>query len=207
MESNFSDVGICNSGVVKVGGETISSFTDGTRTSNLLQAQYPILRDEVMRAAAWRFALTQRTLGVPNATAPLFDYMAAYDIPNDILRVWKVATPDWTEIGNQILCNKTDGIDCLCVFQNTDPTSWDAQFAEALAWRVAQEVAMALVQSAPLAKSMGDNYEKAVATARSANAIIGTPDRLIADTWSNARKYGFNRLCPINAGTPEPYGG
>jgi hypothetical protein len=206
MEANFSDVTICNSAILKVGGKQISSLTDNTRTSNICAAQYPILRDEVMRACPWRFALEQAVLATPNATPPAFNYQAAYDIPSDVLRVWQVNTNPWTEIGNQILCDKADGINCLVIYQNTDPTSYDAQFAEAVSWRLAMEIALALVQSVPLKQEMEKGYEKAMALARSANAVIGTPERLIADFWSGSRKYGYDRFWPINAGPPEPYG-
>jgi hypothetical protein len=206
MESGFSEVSVCNSGLLKVGADQISSLSDNTRASNVCQAMFPILRDEVMRACPWRFALTQRVLGVPNATAPAFGYSSAYDIPSDILRVWQVDVDQWTEVGNQILCDKPNGINTLAIYQNTDPTSWDAQFAEALAWRIAMEIALALVQSVPLKQEMEKGFEKSLALARSSNAVIGTPQRLIADFWSNARKFGPNRLGPINAGPPEPYG-
>lgn len=206
MEANFSDVGICNSALLKVGAEEISSLTDDTRASNTCQLMYPILRDEVMRAAPWRFALQQNHFGVVSGTPPVFGYQAAYDIPSNLLRVWKVQTPRWTEIGNQILCDKADGIDVLAIYQNTDPTSWDAQFAEALSWRIAMEIALSLVQSIPMKQEMEKGYEKSMALARSTNAVIGTPERLIADTWSSARKYGYDRFWPINAGPPEDYG-
>lgn len=206
MESNFSDVSICNSALLKVGAQQISSLLDNTRESNICQAQYPILRDEVMRAVPWRFALEQLTLSVPSGTAPSFGYTTAYDIPGNVLRVWQVDTNPWTEIGNQILCDKPDGINCLAIFQNTDPTAYDAQFAESVAWRLAMEIALALVQSVPLKQEMEKSYDKSLALARSSNAVIGTPERLIADFWSNSRKYGYNRFWPINAGPPEPYG-
>lgn len=206
MESNFSDVSICNSALLKVGAEQISSLADNTRASNTCQVLYTVLRDEVMRAAPWRFALTQRVLGVPNATPPAFGYNSAYDIPSDVLRVLHVDVQNWTEMGNQILCDKQDGINALCIYQNTDPTSWDAQFAEALAWRLAMEIALALVQSVPLKQEMEKAYEKAVALARSSNAVIGTPERLIADFWSSSRKYGPGMSWAIDAGAPEPYG-
>lgn len=206
MESNFSDVSICNSAILKVGGRQISSLDDNTRTSNICKAQYPILRDEVMRACPWRFALQQLVLSTPSASAPSFGYSSAYDIPSNILRVWRVNTNPWTEIGNQIVCDKPDGIDCLAIYQNTDPTSYDAQFAESVSWRLAMEIALAVVQSVPLKQEMEKGYEKSMALARSSNAVIGTPEQLIADFWSNSRKYGYNRFWPINAGPPEPYG-
>ena len=206
MESNFSDVGVCNSALLKVGAEQISSFNDNTRASNICAAQYPILRDEVMRAAPWRFALQQAFLGVPSANVPLFDYAAAYDIPTVLLRVWQVNDCNWTQMGGQIFCDVTDGINVLGIFQNTDPTSWDAQFAEALAWRLAAEIALAMVQSVPLAQEMSKGYDKAMALARSTNAVIGTPERLVADIWSSARKYGFQGTWAVDAGPPEAYG-
>jgi len=206
MEANFSDVSICNSALLKVGAEEISSLSDDTRASNTCQALYPILRDEVMRAVPWRFALRQSIFATPSLTPPPFGYTAAYDIPSDVLRVWKVETGQWTEVGNQILCDKTDGINVLAIFQNVDPTSWDAQFAEALAWRLASQIALALVQSVPLKQDMDRGYEKSLALARSSNAVIGTPEKLIADLWSGARKYGYNKFWPISAGPGEPYG-
>lgn len=206
MESNFSDVGICNSGLLKCGARQISSLSDNTRASNVCAQMYPILRDEVLRAVPWRFALEQAVLGTPAAVAPAFDYTSAYDIPSEMLRVWKVNANSWTQIGQQILCNNNSGINVLAIFQNTDPTTYDAQFAEALAWRIAMEISMALVQSAPLAAQMEKGYEKSIALARSTNAVIGTPERLIADLWSGARKYGFEGTWAIDAGPPEPYG-
>lgn len=206
MESQFSDTSICNSALIKVGAEQISSLQDNTRISNTLAAIYPVLRDEVMVASPWRFALMQVVLSIPSQTAPPFGYLAAYDIPSNLLRVWQVNSCNWTEVGNQILCDKSDGINVLAIYQNTNPASWDPQFAEALAWRLAMEVALTLVQSTSLAQEMAKGYKDTLAAARSTNAVIGTPERLIADFWSNARKYGYDRFWPINAGPPENYG-
>ena len=209
MESGFSDVGVCNSALLKVGAEQISSFTDNTRASNTCAAIYSILRDEVMRASPWRFALEQFVLAVPNATTPLFGYTSAYDIPASVLRVLDVAdTRSGLRSANwQIFCNKPDGINTLSIIRNTDPTSWDAQFAEVLAWRLAMNLALALVQSTQLKTDMEKNFDKALAAARSSNAVIGTPQRMVADIWSGARKYGRGAgFGPINAGPPEPYG-
>lgn len=206
MESGFSSVTVCNSALLKVGAEEISSFNDNTRASNICAAQYPILRDEVMGIGTWRFALQQIVLGTPDLTAPAFGYQSAYDIPANVLRVWQVNANPWTEVGNQILCNNPNGINVLAIIQNTDETSWDARFAECLAWRMAMELANALVQSTPLKQEMEKGFKESLGQARSTNAIIGTPQRLIADLWSSSRKYGYDRFWPINAGPPETYG-
>jgi hypothetical protein len=201
----IGEVEICNSGLLKVGAEQISSLEDDTRASNICQAMFPILRDEVMRAVPWRFALSQVNLPLVSGTPPVFGYQAAYDIPSNLLRVWQVNASPWTQIGQQILCDNANGINVLAIARNLNAQSWDAQFAEALAWRIAMEIALALVQSTPLKQEMEKGYQQALAAARSTNAVIGTPERLIADFWSRSRKYGFNRGAAIDAGAPELY--
>lgn len=206
MEANFSDVGICNSGLLKVGAYPISSFNDNTRASNICKSIYAILRDEVTRACPWRFALEQVILATPNAATPPFDYSSAYDVPSNVLRVWRVNVDQWTEVGNQVLCNKPDGINVLAIIQQTDTTQFDAQFAEALAYKLAMNFALALVQSVQLEQEMAKGYKEALATARSSNAVIGTPERLVADFWSGSRRFFDSGFSPLNAGPPENYG-
>ena len=201
----ISETSICNSALLKVGAEEISSLDDDTRASNTCAALFENIRDEVMIACPWRFSLVQVQLCNPSANAPKFQYNTAYDIPSNLLRVWQVDTNPWTEMGGQIYCDKQDGINVLAIFQNVDPSSWTSQFAEALAWRLAMEIALSLVQSVPLKQEMEKGYDKAIALARSTNAVIGTPERLIADFWSSSRKYGFNRFWPIDAGASEAY--
>ena len=185
----INEVAIANSALLKVGAQEISSFDDDTRSSNICQSLFYILRDEVMRAVPWRFALQQLQLMTPNGTAPAFGYLAAYDIPDTILRVLNVDSDPWTVMGTQIFCNTTDGINTLNIFRNENAQAWDSQFAEALAWRLAIEIALGLVQSAPMKQEMEKGYDKALALARSTNAVVGTPERLRISEWASARKY------------------
>lgn len=202
----YNEVTISNSALLKVGAQEISSFDDDTRSSNICAALFYVLRDEVQRAAPWRFCLQQIQLQIPSASKPLFNYQAAYDIPDNVLRPWQVDTNPWTEMNGQVFCDKTDGINVLAIVRNENPQSWDAQFAEALAWRLAMEIALGLVQSVPLKQEMEKGYDKAIALSRSTNAVVGTSQALVINFWAEARKYGYNRFWPINAGPPEPYG-
>ena len=181
-------VTICNSALLKMGADTISSLTQTGRAAMICNALYAYLRDEVMGSSPWKFALARAVL-TPNATVPPFDFTYQYDIPSDCLRL---LTPDddsiiWHQEGNQILCNEPS-LNMKYIYRNVDESSWDARFCETFAWRLAMELAIGLTQSVPMKQEAEKSYMAALAQARSMNAVIGTLPHLEADIWSGARK-------------------
>ena len=198
-----SSVSICNSALLKVGADIISSLDDGTRAANICKIMYPILRDEAQQAAPWRFCLLQVQL-TPNLVPPSFDYLNSFALPLDCLRVWRVNSAKWTVKQGNILCDNTL-VDLLYIQRNTDESTWDSCFVEALAWRMAMEIALALIQSVPLKQDAEKSYMAALAQCRAENATLGTPERLVADIWSGAHK-GYDYFHAIDAGPSEVYG-
>ena len=57
-----SVLGICNSGLIKLGASTIMSLTEGTKNANLCNEQFAKLRDEVLRGHNWNFAIARAKL-------------------------------------------------------------------------------------------------------------------------------------------------
>lgn len=203
-DSALSPVYICNSALLKVGGDLISSLTDGSRAANICNTLYTVLRDKCMGDAPWRFAIMQVQLA-PLAQAPLFDYQYAYQLPDDCLRPLSCESDPWTVMAGGILLCNSPTINLTYIQRNTDESSWDERFAEAFALLMSREIALALVQSAPLAQAMDKMYQAAIKDARALNAVVGTPKHLIVDLWSNARK-GYNYLGPVIGELSEPYG-
>ncbi len=184
----ITQVTICNSALLKVGGDIISSIDEGSRASIVCSTLYQYLADEVMGSSPWRFA-TKSVVLAPNATVPPFRWLAAYDIPNDCLRPLELeCESDWTVEGTQILCNDNTSINFRYLFRNEDPSTWDGRFAEAFAWRLAMELALSLTQSIPVFQQAEKSYNAALSQARSMNAVVGTIPPLVADIWSRARK-------------------
>jgi hypothetical protein len=179
---------ICNSALLKIGGDIIGSITQNTRGAIVCNTLYNYLRDEVMGESPWRFATKQAVL-YPNGTTPAFTYTYQYDIPNDCLRL---LVPDddsifWVVQGNEILSNEPT-LNMNYLYRNTDESSWDARFCEAFAWRLAMELALSLTRSIPMKQEAEKSYNAALAQARAMNAVIGTLPPLEADIWSNARR-------------------
>ena len=188
MSSSTNQITICNSALLKVGADVIASITDTKRAAVVCNTLYALIRDEVLRASPWRFAI-ERVSIVPNATVPAFDYLYQYDIPNDCLRPLKTFPDsiDWIVEGNQILTNCTC-LDLIYIYQNTDESSWDNNFCEAFAYRLAMELALSLTKNIPLKQEMEKSYNASIAQARSMNAVTGKIPPLEADIWSSARR-------------------
>lgn len=181
-------VSVCNSALVKVGADRISSITQDTKSAKILNAIFNTVRDDVLRAHRWNFAMTRATLA-PTGTEPDFEYDYQYDLPSDCLRIVETYPDDIDFVveGRTILSNESE-LSVVYIRRNEDPASWDSCFAEALAWRLAREVAYNLTQSNALVKQCDDAYKAQLAEARSIDGAEGIIKGLEADVWTRARR-------------------
>ena len=73
------------------------------------------------------------------------------------------------------------------ISRDEDPNQYDFLLIEALSARLASDIAYALVGSSTLAANMFAMYEIKLKEARFADAQEGTPDAIIANTFTQAR--------------------
>lgn len=73
---------IYNLGVTRLGHEQMSSETENTKAGRLCRLHYPLLRDSVLRAHPWNFAIRRATLAQLSVT-PAFEFTYAYALPTD----------------------------------------------------------------------------------------------------------------------------
>lgn len=185
---SVSKVSVCNSALIKVGAERISSITQDTKRAILLNAIYDQVRDAVLRAHRWNFALKRTTL-TPTSDTPEWGYDYEYDVPNDCLRVLDV-DPDDIEFvveGGKIRTDESS-LDVLYVQRQDDESEWDPCFAEAVACRLACEIAYNLTQSATLVAQCEQKYKAVLAEARSMDGAEGVLKILEADDWTLSRR-------------------
>lgn len=184
-----SEVSIANSALIEVGADRISSLTQNTRVAIIVNAIFESCRDDVLRAHPWNFAIRRATLA-PLADPPDHEWSVAYDWPNDCLRPLEVYpdTIDWVSEDRKIFCNEPGTIKLKYIYKNEDPSSWDSNFTEALALRIASKIAFALTQSASLSEVLQKRYEKCIAQARSMDGAEGILKNLEIDTWTMARR-------------------
>lgn len=183
-----SVVGICNSALIKLGASTVMSLTDGSKNANLCNAQYARLRDELLRSHNWNFASTRRTLA-QLSDIPAFGFDHAYQLPSDWLRT--VSVHD-NEAGDRAVRYKIEGRRLLCsaprvylryVRQVTDPNEMDVAFRETLAWKIAADLAIPVVQSTTTREQMTDGFDASLARARAVDAIEDFPEPWPGSDW------------------------
>lgn len=191
-----SEVEICNSALIKLGDDTITSLTDDSKRARLCNAQFARLRDEVLRAHPWNFAIRRASLA-KLSQAPAFEFAAAFQLPEDpyCLRVLLlfdgsaaqgISRHRWKIEGRTLLSDENSA-KIIYIARVIDPNQFDAMFAEALALRLANELAYSLTNNATLVQTHYDLYRHALQQARATDASEGVPDFVIADEWTTAR--------------------
>lgn len=185
---SVTPVKIANSALIKVGSGPIQDLDEDTKRAVIISAIYDTIRDEVLRAHPWNFALKRAVL-FPNSDTPPFEFTYTYDLPSDCLRPLKMDDPEivWVEESRQILTDETT-LNMTYIFRNEDESSWDSSFEEAFAWRLAREVSYALTQSQAVVQACDAGYKRALGDARSYDGVTGRMDVFIADEWTKARR-------------------
>ncbi|MFN0043752.1 MAG: hypothetical protein ACKVSF_11145 [Alphaproteobacteria bacterium] len=186
-----SQVGIVNAALIKLGEATITSLDENSKPARLANNVFEDLRDAVLQAHPWNFALARAEL-VADVAGPSWGHAYAYAlpaVPAYCLRVLAIenAAADWRVEGRRILTDEGAPLRILYLKQVTDPNEYSALFRECLAARLAAELAEPLKQSVSAAETMRAVYERKLAEARTADAQEGTPDSIEADAWILAR--------------------
>jgi len=188
---SVSEVSICNSALFKIGAEPILAFSDESKNSRICKAQYPVLRDEVLRSHPWNFAIARKELAKLVAV-PVYEFESAFQLPTDVLRVldneanFESSFVEWQVEGDKVLSND-DTMKIKYIKRIVDVSKYDQNFLEVLAFRLAADFAYALVQSLSVQAQMFSAYQQFLRQARSFDAQEGALKQVRADEWFNSR--------------------
>lgn len=84
-----SAISISNDALLLIGGNSITSFSDGTREAEVASALYSDTYESLLVTNWWTFSLYQRQLA-QETDSPLFGYQYAYALPSDLIRLKSV---------------------------------------------------------------------------------------------------------------------
>lgn len=188
-----SKIEICNSALLKLGVEPISSFADTSKAATLCKYQYDRVRRKLLSAHLWNFAIKRSNLA-KLADVPLFGYGAAFQLPTDCIRPLTTnQSKDFEEEGKTILMN-SDSCILQYISDITDVSFFEAFFEEAFSFLLAAEFAYPLKQSDTLRQSMMASAKLEIRDARFYDAKTGRTNdtkKLQEDVWLNARVSGL----------------
>lgn len=189
-----SEVDICNNALLKVRAKTITAL-DQLDSNEALSCNimYPQMRDDVLAAHPWNFAIKQINLN-PDAAAPLFEFTTKFRLPEDCLRVVKVATSTGVRLDYKVkgrfLHSNTQAIFIEYISREKDTTKFSPQYVDTLATRIGSEIGFALTGSDTRASTLAKQYIQKLKEAKRRDGQEGTPDRVTANTFVNSRDSG-----------------
>lgn len=178
---------ICNSALIKLGANTITSIDQNSKEAILCKAQYPIVLTRVLQEHPWNFAIKRASLQ-KLADAPAFGFQAQFQLPPDYLRVLTPypETVKFVVEGDKVLCDEAN-LSIRYLFNAEDPSKYPPQFAEVFAYELALELSYALVQSNTQQAQLANMAKNFKLTARTYDAQEGSPEDFFRDEWDAAR--------------------
>lgn len=199
-----SDVQIANRALQKLGEARITSVfpPDNLKSARAVNAAWEIVRDNELRAHCWNFAKELTTLPA-DAAVPSYGWNVQYTLPADCLRVRVVGNMRqslgllnyrtgleglYTIAGRKILTSLTAPLPLEYTKRITDTSVWDANFVEAFACKLAEEICVEITQSDAKKESLRRDYKRAIREAVLANAIELPPQGMADDSFVLARQ-------------------
>ncbi len=155
-----SETDLLNDALCQIGATRITGIDEGSINANHCQLFYPSLRDDLLRAAHWRFA-TARVELVQDVAKPLFEFAFQYSLPPDFLKIreYNGASLDTTNLalferatvrryeieGRKLVTNDAEA---KIVFTQriTDPNIFDSLFYQTLTTWLASKLSNAITK-------------------------------------------------------------
>lgn len=189
-----SEVSICNQALSWLGANLIISLDDETTEAKLCKANYVDIRNSVLEAYDWTFAV--KWFELPKAAeTPVGEYPNAYPLPPEVLRVVFVGQDydhqekRWQVEAGNIL---TDAAACKtkCIIEITDPNKFSALFIQALSARLAADLAIPLTNSRSLMETHYQVYQRKLLEAYNKDSSQGRSRRINSRWLLQARAQG-----------------
>lgn len=198
-----STVDIANFALNIIGASNISSLDENSKPARLMNQRYEGVRDAVFRSHPWN-CLIRRAELAQEVSTPAFGYAKQYALPTDpfCLRVLEFSNgslsypqdnmfsntggPVFVIEGRKLLTDEgTARIKYIA--RITDPNEYDAGLTEALAARLAMELAYAITGSTSVVQIATSLYDEKMREARFVDATEGAPQKLEASDFIDAR--------------------
>lgn len=186
-------------GVVTLLGDPKYTLGDGSPNDVRIAAIYDEVLADLLRSHPWNFA-TKRVELSQNATAPVFEYEYAYDLPDDFLRLISVhPSADATraisykeELGGassdtRVLISASNELWLRYVYSLTDTALMPPDFIRAFQYALARDLAIPVAESNTMQDNFAKLSERWLAKARSADGMGATPERRPRGSWAEVR--------------------
>jgi hypothetical protein len=193
-----SEVSICNQALSWLGQPPITSLDDKTTISQLMRNNYSFIRDAVLEAATWTFAVDRHksitadkdAFGVAYTHAKPLNWVSVYRVFTDVSAsnpAYWIQDKDWRMEGGKILTPNS-----VAFLQGTkrisDTGMFSPLFVQALAARLAWELCIPITENDKLVGTYISIYAAKMKEAKAGDGMQGANDIVQSRRLVGARR-------------------
>jgi|TARA_R110000772_G_scaffold21953_2_gene59772 hypothetical protein len=182
VEIANTPIKICSRASLLIGGNPISSFTDGSSESIVAGAMYEDMARAALTNCRWRFSTSQEQLN-RLSEAPTGRFDAAYQLPSGLLLLNAVTVNDFNisydTYGSKVYCDASENEVLIAdyVFRAEENT-WPPYFVVAVEYIMAGVLAISVARDAAMAKMMEEKAAMQMMQARRLHSQQQTTKKL-----------------------------
>lgn len=187
----FSALDLCSQALVKVGASPIHSFETNMAEARVARAFYETTKQNLLSCFPWTFATKNMRLA-QMSDSPISDYIYAYALPHDFLRVLSAGNGTQSAgltyhiKGTQLHTNSAEVY--LTYISNVAETDFPPFFRQALTTRLSSEFCLPLTENTGLAEFLNDQAEKDEKKARLIDSQQETTRAILNFPMINVRR-------------------
>jgi len=194
----ISEVSICNQALGYLGANPITSFADQSTTAELCRNNYPYIRDAVLEERMWTFATVRATSTVADLDS--WGQMYAHEIPLNWISVFRcyrdvnnierpIKSAGWRREGQSVLSREAT-VYLWGVKRITNTGQFSPMFVQALAARIAAELAIVITESRTLQADLWSIYHTKISEANTRDNQQGSRELIKKGRMTTSRGRG-----------------
>ena len=186
----MNEIEIANLALVLIGGEQITSLTDGSTEAQLMNSFFYPSLETLLQEHPWNFALKRAALAL-SVDTPVYDYAYAYVIPSDCLRIIDF---DGSENGYEykveqgLVLTNCESCKITYIENIRDMNKLSPMFRQALIAYLGAELAPYLTNTAAYAQGALQQFVSYMRKAKVANARESHLNQDTDGSWLTVRK-------------------
>lgn len=192
---------ICNKALSRLGANFIIDIDSETTEAQLCKANYDLTRDVVLEEHQWTFAIRRYELPKVAGTDVTNQYANKYLLPTEVINVIRAGSekddrrpnPDNFRVENGHIVSDAEKMYVKAVIRITDPQQYSPMFIQALAIRLASELAWPVVQNTNLAQGLLQEYARLLELAAQKDGQQGTTERIRSGRYVAVRASGHTQ--------------
>ena len=182
--------GIANLALSNLGEARIQNLTDNNSRARACNARLDDVITTVLRMHIWNSALQRSEL--TSIGTPLFGWNYTFQLPADYIRVVEVSPISRFIVEKKNILSNEKTLKLLYVGVPTDINNLDSLLMEAIAMKLALEIAETLTSKQGLKQEMMQKYVIALQEARAANSHDKTPEHRERSSFLDAKRGRFS---------------